>query len=273
MDIITRKIKHLQRIQPDTSWLIRQRSFLLSEISRTQQTDKQRKTSLVFPLFDFSKIFRPAFALAFSIIILISSLATVGVISASQNAISGDFLYPVKTAIEKTQLSFTSDSASRTKLSVKFATQRMDEFNQLIERPEKKADIQKTVKKFTQQMVTVRQEINTLKKENAEKAAEVAKLVQAQTSGYEETLIKGDEKLGYILPGEKQELKNDINQALEELSKTKELTDELVKEGSTVPQENKKIDSVPGDIVVPGDNSEQTESSSIQFENLQPTTE
>jgi len=273
MDVIFRKIKNLQRIQPDASWLIRQRSFLLSEIFGDQKPIKERKAVLAFPFFDFSKIFRPAFAVAFTIIILVSSFATVGAISASQNSLPGDFLYQVKTVLEKTQLTFTHDSASRTRLSVKFANQRMDEFTQMIQKPEKKEDIQKTVKGFTQQMVAVQQEMNILKEKNAEKATEVAKLVQAQTPVYEEALIKGDEKLGYVLPGEKQGLKDDINQALEELNKTKELANELTKEETSSIQETENETENPEEIIVPGEKAEQTESVSVQFENLQPTTE
>jgi len=273
MDVIFRKIKNLQRIYPDASWLTRQRSFLLSEISGDQKSIKERKAVLAFPFFDFSKIFRPAFAMVFSIIVLVSSLGTVGLINAAQGSLPGNALYPIKTVLEKTQLSFTHDSASRTRLSMKFANQRIDEFSQLIEKPEKKADIQKTVKGFTQQMVAVQQEINTLKEKNAEKAAEVAKLVQAQTPAYEETLIRGDERLGYILPGEKQGLKDDINQALEELNKNKELTNELTKEETSPIQETENETGNTEEIIVPGEKTEQTESVSVQFENLQPTTE
>lgn len=274
MDVIIRKIKHLQRIQPNASWLQSQRSFLLSEIARSQKQVKERKTFLVFPFFDFSKIFRPAFALAFSVIVLVTSLGTIGVISAAQNSLSGDLLYPIKTVLEKTQFSFTADPASRTKLSVKFATQRMDEFNQLIDKSENKEDIQKTVKKFTQEMVVVQQEINSLKEKNVQKATEVAKLIQAQTSIYEETLVKSTEKLGYILPGEKEDLQKDINQALEEINKTNEVTDKLVGKESSTGQEETPQPSKEGEgqVLVPAE-EEKIESSSTPFENIQPSTE
>lgn len=274
MDVIVRKIKALQRIQPNTSWLQSQRSFLLSEISRSQKPVKERKNFLVFPIFNFSRIFRPAFAFAFSIIVLISSLATVGVISAAQNSLPGDMLYPIKTAIEKTQFTFTADPANRTRLSIKFATQRLDEFTQLLNTSKSKADIQKTVKKFTQEIVAVREEINTLKEKNVEKATEVAKLVNAQTPIYEDSLNKSTEKLGYILPGEKESLTQDINQALEEVNKTNEAAKDLVKGEPTITNEPSDSEpKTPEEILVPGNKAEQTESSSLQFENTQPSTE
>jgi len=272
-DFIIRKIKTLRKIKPDTSWLISQRSFLLSEISRLQE--KERKPSLVLPLFNFNilKIFKPAFAIALLIIILISSLATVGVISASQNSLPGDLLYPVKTALEKTQYTFTAGSESRTKLSIKFATQRIDEFTRLIDKSEKKEEIEKTVKKFTQELVTVQQEINALKEKNTQKAAKVAKLIQAQTPVYEEMLINSTEKLGYILPSEKEELKENINQALEEVNKTKEVTEEIMGNEELNPiQENPIEENNPEEIIVP-EIKENIESQSMPFENIQPPVE
>jgi hypothetical protein len=264
MDVLVRKIKKLQRIEPNASWLESQRSFLLYEISRPKTEQKRERSILAFPLFNFSKIFKPAFAFALTSIILVSSITTVGVISASQSTLPGDFLYPVKTAIEKTQLTFTSSPESRTKLSVKFATQRIDEFTQLIEQPNKGEDIGKTVKKFTQEMVTVQQNINTLKEKNMQKATEVAKIIQAQTSAYKETLTNGADKLGYVLPDEREQITADINQALVEVSKTKEITDELAGEEST-----QTIPQTPEEIITPTPN-EKVESSSIPFEDVQP---
>jgi len=269
MDVLVRKIKKLQRITPNASWLESQRSFLLYEISRPKNEEKRERSILAFPFFNFSKIFKPAFAFALTSIILVSSVATVGVISASQGTLPGDFLYPVKTAVEKTQLTFTSSPESRTKLSIKFATQRIDEFTQLIEQPNKGEDIGKTVKKFTQEMVTVQQNMNTLKEKNMQKATEVAKIVKAQTTIYKEALTNSADKLGYVLPEEREEITADINHALEEVSRTKEITDELAGEESTQTTTGDEQNQTPGEIIT-STPEEKVESSSIPFEDIQP---
>lgn len=269
MDSLVRKIKKLQRITPSASWLESQRSFLLYEIGRAQnqKQEKARKTFLSFPVFNFRKLFRPAFAVALASVVLISSISTVGVISASQNTLPGDLLYPVKTVIEKTQFTFTAGPESRTKLSVKFASQRIDEFSQLIDKSDKGQDIGNTVKKFTQEMVTIQQNINTLKNKDSQKAIEVAKLVQAQTPIYEDILIKSTDKLGYVLPDEREQLAADINQALREVNRTKEITDELA--GTEIPQTTTTNEiQTPGEIITPVTN-DTIESSSIQFESIQ----
>jgi hypothetical protein len=261
MDVLVRKIKKLQRITPNASWLESQKSFLLYEISRPKIEEKRVGWM----------IFKPAFAFALTSIVLISSVATVGVISASQGTLPGDFLYPVKTAVEKTQLTFTSSPESRTKLSIKFATQRIDEFTQLIEQPNKGEDIGKTVKKFTQEMVTVQQNMNTLKEKNMQKATEVAKIVKAQTTTYKEALTNSVDKLGYVLPEEREKITADINQALEEVSKTKEITDELAGEENNQTMIEREQSQTPEEIITPTPD-EKVESSSIPFENIQPST-
>lgn len=266
---IVRKIRQLKRVQPDSSWLLSQKNFLLSEISREQK--EKREPSLVLPLFNFNilKIFKPSFAIALGIIILATSFITIGVISASQNSLSGDFLYPLKTAFEKTQLTFTAGEINKTKLSIKFATQRMDEFTQLIDKSEDKEQIEKTVKNFTDQLLTVQESIDKLKEKNTEKAAEVAKLIKAKTPVYEEVLIKSNEKLGYILPSEKTSLEENINKAKEVNKALQETSNELIPEvesGSSFSAPAEATEDKE-EIIVPGENiKELIESSS--FENL-----
>jgi len=258
-DFVVKKIKSLKRIRPDSSWLLNQKSFLLSEISRDEK--KERKPSLVLPLFNFNvlKIFKPSFAIALATIILITSLATVGVIWTAQNSLSGDFLYPVKTALEQTRLTFTPSQENKTKLSIKLATERMDEFTQLINEPEKKQDMEKTIKSFTAQIVSVRENVDKLK---AEGKAEVLRLVKAQTVLYEEALIESSDKLAYIFPEDKEDLEKNIDEALIEVSKTEEATKEVIKE-----LDSEELPSSDEDIVIPAE-EEGVESPSMEFEKL-----
>lgn len=273
-DFLVKKLKSLKRVQPNSSWLESQRSFLLSEINRQENTKKE--PSLVLPLFNFNilKILKPNFAIALAIIILITSLGTVGTISMAQNSLPGDFLYPVKTALEKTQFTFASSEETKTKLSIKFAEHRMDEFTQLIDKPEKKQDIERTVENLTNQLVVAKKNINKLKEKNIEKATEVAKIIKAQTSLYEETLIKGSEQLAYVIPEDKEDLKQNIDQAVEANKALKEASEELIREEplqnleeviEALEQEN------PEEILVPVENIEEVIESE-SFDNLEKST-
>ena len=273
-DFLVKKLKSLKRVQPNSSWLESQRSFLISEINR--QENVKKGPSLVLPLFNFNvlKILKPNFAIALAIIILITSLGTVGTITMAQNSLPGDFLYPVKTTLEKTQFTFASGEESKTKLSIKFATHRIDEFNQLIDNPENKEDIEKTVKNLTSQLVAAKENINKLKEKNVDKATEVARLVKTQTSIYEETLNKSSEELAYIIPEDKEDLKEGINQAVEANKALQEVSEELIGEE---PLENleeaiEELEQEKSEDLVPTENVENADAvESESFDNLEET--
>jgi hypothetical protein len=260
MDVfIVKQLKNLRKIKPSSSLLSKQRSFLLSEISRIEEPIKQvsetGKRFLIFPVFNFSKLLKPVYALAFVLIILVSSLGTVSVISAAQNSLPGDPLYGLKTAFEKTQMTFASSQEAKVKLSIKFVNQRIDEFAQIAGKPEKKQEIQKTVDKLNSQLVSIQDEISQLKDRNDKKALEVAKLIKEQTANYKQTIIKLSEQLAYIMPEEKGKL----DQTLIEANKIQEKSDEIIKAGEIVPEKS--------NILVPA-NEENKDSESIPFEKI-----
>ncbi|MBU2564076.1 hypothetical protein KKA23_00610 [Patescibacteria group bacterium] len=250
--VLVRQLKNLKNIKPSTSLLESQRSFLLSEISKNEP-----KKSLVLPLFHFNilKILKPNFAIALAIIILFSSFGTIGAISFAQNSLPGDFLYPVKTAFEQTQMTFTSGEENQVKLSIKFANHRIDEFTQLIDNSDKKQDVKKSAEEFKAQLVSVQDRVSKLKETNSAKAIEVAKLVKAQTEVYKETLIHKSDELAYIIPGDNEEVKENINQVFKEIEKTNKLMDGLIPENEEVEEIIEEIN--PEEIIVPVENIEE----------------
>lgn len=71
------------------------------------------------------------------ILIFVIAVVLVGAVSitgaAAQSSIPGDALYPVKSTIEQTRLSFSRDAGIRAQLRMSFAEQRLDEIALLIE--------------------------------------------------------------------------------------------------------------------------------------------
>ena len=233
---IVKQLKNLRRVRPSASWLESQRSFLLSEIAQNESPIiEERKSIFAFPVFNISKLFKPVFAIAMVLIVFASSLGTIGVISAAQNSLPGDPLYTLKTAFEKTQMTLASSDENRVELSIKFATQRMDEFAQIANKPEKRDSMEKTVKNLNAQLVTVQENMDKLQEKNSGKAAEVAKLISNQTDSYKETLINTSNQLAYMMPEEREKLKTEIDQALIEVNKTQEQAEQIIKteEGKT----------------------------------------
>jgi len=226
-EFIVKQLKNLRKVRPSTSWLESQRSFLLSKIA--QNKPEEKKSIFTFPVFNISKLFRPVFVVVMVLIVFASSLGTIGIISAAQNSLPGDALYALKTVFEKTQMSFAYGDQSKVELSIKFATQRMDEFAQVASKLEKRDDIEKTVQNLNAQLVTVQENMDKLKDKNSEKAVEVARLINSQTDSYKETLIKTSNQLAYLMPEESKKIKTEIDQVLIEVNKTQEKAEQIIK--------------------------------------------
>ncbi len=268
-EFIVKQLKNLKKVRPNSSWLEGQRSFLLSEIGCAKEPGLVKETIVEkgklfasFPIFSMLRFSRPAFGIALTLVVFVSSLGTIGAISAAQNSLPGDVLYGLKTAVESTQMSFASSDENKTRLSIKFANQRIDEVAQIADKPEKKNNIEQTVKNLTEQLVAVQENMDRLKDKNSQKAAEVAKLVNEQTDSYKETLIKTGEQLAYIMPEGKDMIKTEIDQALIQVNKTQEKAEEIIANDEAKSEETK-----PEDVIVPNTEDE-TESKSIEFEEI-----
>jgi len=237
-EFIVKQLKNLRKVRPSTSWLESQRSFLLSKIAQNEAPSPR-----TFPIFNISKLFKPALGVAMVLIVFASSLGTIGIISASQNSLPGDPLYVLKTMFERTQMTLASDDQSRVKLSIKFATQRVDEFAQIANKPERKDSIEKTVQNLNSQLVAVQENMDRLKDKNSEKAAEMAELINKETDSYKETVISA---LASLLPAEQEEIKTTTDQFIIEVNKTQEKADQIIK----TEEEKTNIEPVKEDTVV-----------------------
>jgi len=247
---IVKQLKNLRKVRPSASWLESQRSFLLSQIDKKEALIvgpiQERKSVFAFPIFNISKILRPAFGVAMILIVAVSSFGTIGIISASQNSLPGDPLYALKTMFEKTQMTFASSEQNKVELSIKFATQRVDELAQVASKPEKRNDIEKTVKNLNAQLVAVQESMDKLKDNNSEKAAEVAKLISNQTDAYKESIIKTSDQLAYMMPEEREKIKTEIDQVIIEVNKTQEQAEQIIK----TEEEKTDVNQVKEDTVV-----------------------
>lgn len=89
--------------------------------------------------------FRAAAAVLTLLVILFGSVGATAF--ASQTALPGDALYPVKTSLEQTQLALARDAYQRALLHLDFAQRRLDEMNLLVNES-RFADIEKASNEF-----------------------------------------------------------------------------------------------------------------------------
>ena len=118
--------KNLRYIAPDTAQKTAFRSVLQETIKAYPALVQSVRPSL-FPM-TFLSVHKSALSLLLIILILIN---TTGATFASQSALPGDMLYPVKLASEKVRVTITANPTEKAKLHLAFASRRLQELQKI----------------------------------------------------------------------------------------------------------------------------------------------
>lgn len=198
MSVEIKKIKILENIRPNAEWKKSNRDFLMAEIRNNLGSKVVRETwaselsAIVFPWKVFRLVARPVLAIfAIFSLVLGSGIS----VSASQLALPGDRLYPLKIATEKFQVAMTFDKEEAAKIHVELAGKRIGEVEKIKENSDSpEAKIQKinvAVDKFQEEVAAVGNKLENLNKEvPSQTTVEVAKIVDNKASEYKEALAK-----------------------------------------------------------------------------------
>ncbi len=156
---ILEQLNKLKSIKPDAKWKNSNRDILHSQIFSSQaEEEKQANIFLIAinNIFNFTKsISQPTLTMA--IIILVVMGSWIGSSFASKNANLGDSLYIAKIINEKAQFAFTFNEKKKVKLGIEFATNRVEEINNIIkeknkENKNKDEKVKKLVSDFKRQI-------------------------------------------------------------------------------------------------------------------------
>lgn len=204
-------------IQPDPAWVLRTRETLLLEINQLEKTpsiqvDRQlvqsRPWAQRYIPTSFGRILRgPAVSIAsIAGIVLTSSIASV---SAADQSVPGDWLFPVKLATEQTRLAFTTDKSEKLKLKTEFVGRRVDEIKTIAttEVTKKEERMKEAADLLKRDLDTVSNQLNEVKTEKStSEVVEAAKLVDQKS----DEIVTGLKEVKSTLP---QELKTSVTQA------------------------------------------------------------
>jgi uncharacterized protein YjhX (UPF0386 family) len=200
---IAKQLKSLKEVVPNAEWKKTNRDFLMSEISKKDQVILTNKTwaseisGIIFPW----KVMKLAARPVFSLVAIIGLLFSGGLsVSASQMALPGDRLYPLKLATEKVRVALIFDKKEAAKKHIEFASKRINELKVIrlnSDSPEKKAQkINVAIDKFQEEIAVVGSKLDNLKNEvTPEATVEVAKIVDSKVNEYKETLTKATNDL------------------------------------------------------------------------------
>ena len=175
---IKNKFKILKSVAADPDKKAEFRNVLLARIKRQEATFQVENANI--PTIDWFEFalgkLKPAPILAMLLIFFISS-ASVGAAFASQDALPGELLYPVKIATEKIELAVTKDEIKKTELHLEFAGKRLDEVEQLIESDKDGTQIDNALSSYQKEL----NESRKILEDTGAKKPEIAVIVDQQT--------------------------------------------------------------------------------------------
>jgi hypothetical protein len=180
-------IRHAERvIAPDAAWASRTRLRVMSQVERdlasgvTFGKNPIQHNVIGARLMQWMRA--PAMVSA-SIIAAVFGGSLLSV-SASERALPGDFLYPIKLASEQTQLALTPDAADKLRLKTEFVGRRVEEIKTIVATPDSSAPdrLLQATQVLKRDLDTVKNQLQQVKQDApAPTAVAVAKLVDQQS--------------------------------------------------------------------------------------------
>jgi len=264
-----RVIEQLKRLQhgsvnPQTDWEARNRALLLSQIKNTLPESLSIKStermwaglSIFIPKPLVYNVVRPVAMLL--IVVLVATTAYSGTVKASYETLPGDWLYPAKRGVEKTQaavLSVIGNATSQTKLHVEFAKRRAAETKQIINStdPDKAAKVGETVADLKDEMKSINSKLDENKSANGNFQATVAKDIKQNTEQIKNVLQDAKDNLALTPNVENKVLSQEISE-----------TKDLVKDVSVKAMEVLVTKHLEGDTSVSKEEVKKEISSALQ---------
>ncbi len=177
-------------ISPDPAWVLRNRSVLLAEVSRTMPQapltlrQKVRQALQPFVLQRAFAAMKGSVLAALSVFGVVISGSLVSV-SAAEKSIPGDFLFPVKIATEQTRLILTKTQTEKVKLKTEFVERRVQEMRTIVSSdiPQKPRRIKEAAEMLKRDFDTVKTQLNEASHQDpAGDVAVAAKMVDQKTT-------------------------------------------------------------------------------------------
>lgn len=192
-NVLIEKIKELKKIQPDKQWVVFCRSELKKEMSEANISVWQYLFS------------RPALVGITTFILALGGGLTV--INAAWGSLPGDKLYPVKLAMEKTELRITADGTAKTKLQAEITGRRAQELTEVTKLPLslREQKIAEAVEQIEQQLTAtqenlpeLRERIRSGENNDSRKIAEAAMVFQENNGKLREAISEASKNISEI---------------------------------------------------------------------------
>lgn len=222
---LIQKLKNLKHseVSPRPEWLSASRASLLSQIKNTIPAEKQnvldsvwRGMAIFLPQKFVYNVVRPVAVLL--IVAMVGTSGWIATVDASYEALPGDWLYPAKRAMEKTQITAASIMGAKnteTKLHAEFAKRRAAEIKKVVQSddPEKQARVSETVGDLKMEMKSVDTKLEAMKMSNETGDTETAKEIQKNSEQIKTVLKEVKDDLSISTSTEEKAMAKEIGEA------------------------------------------------------------
>lgn len=171
------------------------------------------------------------------ILVLAVALIGSGTAYASSNALPGDGLYPLKLSIEEARL-FLADDAEDVPLTIRFAQNRADEIQALVD-ADREEDLSRAVDLYSEQVVDATASLTVLAQTDPDRAARLG-------SQLDQTLSTQAEKLNSLLTTVPDAARPAIERALLASSRGQGIVQDLIGNGPPAGDPAGPPDGIPG---------------------------
>lgn len=227
---IIKQLKNLKQseVTPRPEWLKADRARLVSQISNTVKSEKPNAwnnvwlgMSIFLPKRFVFGVVRPVAVLL--VVAMVGTSGWIATVDASYRSLPGDWLYPAKRVVEKTQLvtaAIIGAKKTEARLHSEFAKRRADEIKTVIKStdPEVQKRVASVVADLTEEINSANDKLDKLITAQTDGTAEMAKEVQKNTEQISNLLKEVKDELN---ASESEEIKIISNKIIEatELSK------------------------------------------------------
>jgi methyl-accepting chemotaxis protein len=226
------KIKGLKKIQPAEQWVV----FCRSELKKEMEIANVSVWQYLFN--------RPALVGITTFILALGGGLTV--INAAWGSLPGDKLYPVKLALEKTELRITTDGTAKTKLQAEITGRRAQELTEVTKLPpslreqkiaEAVAQIEEQLTATQENLPELREKIRSGQNNDSREIAEAAKIFQENNGRLREAIKEAGKNVSEI--SDNKSLSDKISDISEKLNVSQNEISEIIESISNLQGEVK----------------------------------
>lgn len=194
---IKQDLRQLRAIKPDAAWLVQNKEALLASLPVSPKPERSLSYASVFSI-SFKQLLSKLAWQPVGITLMVIGIIggpSLAAVNAAKGSLPGDALYPVKRSLERARVSMTFSQAKKAQIEVDLVANRLHELQRLTKEqapsPARQQKITIAIEELKKDTAAVKTRLDATKQDTgktSQQTVALAKIIDAKTSGYQETL-------------------------------------------------------------------------------------